>query len=358
MKTANKDPVSLGSTVKEDFSNLINQVPAGTACVELSYQEAIREALREEMLQDDAVILIGEDIGKHGGAFGVTRTLFDQFGANRVINTPISENSIVGVATGASLVGMKPVIEIMFVDFSFLAMDQICNQAAKLRFMTGGQGKVSWVLRMPQGGGAGKSIAAQHSQSLEVLYAHIPGLKVVFPSTPYDAKGLLKSAIHDENPVIFMEHKFLYSFRGFVPQEDYSLPIGHCDKKREGNDVTVIADGSMVWNAMKAAQMLQNESIDVEVIDVQTIAPLDEKTIADSVRKTGRVVLVSEACRLYGPTGEWAMTVMENAFEYLQAPIKRVTGRHSPIPFADSIEKGVWPETNDIITAIRAVAKY
>jgi pyruvate/2-oxoglutarate/acetoin dehydrogenase E1 component len=352
------DPISLSNTRKDDYSNLFTQVAKDTPSIEMTYQEAIREGLREEMLRDKSVFLIGEDIGKHGGAFGVTRTLFDQFGPERVINTPISENSFVGVATGASLVGMKPVIEIMFVDFSFLAMDQICNQAAKLRFMTGGQCKVSWVLRMPQGGGAGKSIAAQHSQSLEVLYAHIPGLKVVFPATPYDAKGLLKSAIRDENPVIFLEHKFLYSFCGPVPTEEYLIPIGKCDYKREGRDVTVIADGSMVWYAMKAAQMLQNEAIDVEVIDVQTIAPLDEQTLADSAKKTGRVVLISEACRLYGPTGEWGMTVMENVFDYLQAPIKRVTGRHSPIPFAGSLEKEVWPETNDIIEAIRYVAKY
>lgn len=358
MNIAENDSVSLSGS-KIDFpSNLIIQVSNGVPVKEMTYQEAIREGLREEMLRDESVFLIGEDIGKHGGAFGVTRTLFDQFGPERVINTPISENSIVGVGTGAALVGMKPVIEIMFVDFSMLAMDQICNQAAKLRFMTGGQCNVSWVLRMPQGGGAGKSIAAQHSQSLEVLFAHIPGLKVVFPSTPYDAKGLIKSAIRDDNPVVFLEHKFLYSFRGQVPIEDYLIPIGKCDRKRKGKDVTVIADGSMVWYAMRAALNLNEENIDVEVIDVQTIAPLDEQTIIDSAKKTGRIVLVSEASRLYGPTGEWGMVIMEQVFDFLQAPVKRVTGRHSPIPFANSLEKGVWPETNDILEAIRYVHKY
>ncbi len=196
----------------------------GTPAAEISYQEAIREALREEMVRDERVFLLGEDIAKHGGAFGVTRTLFDQFGPERVRNTPISENTIVGTATGAALVGMRPVAEIMFVDFSGLAMDQIATQAAKIRFMTGGQCSVPWVLRMPQGGGAGKSTAAQHSQSLEVWFAHIPGLKVVLPSTPYDAKGLMKAAIRDDNPVVFLEHKLLYSFRGQVPEGDYLGP--------------------------------------------------------------------------------------------------------------------------------------
>jgi len=325
---------------------------------EISYQEAIREALREEMARDERVFLLGEDIGKHGGAFGVTRTLYDQFGPQRVRNTPISENTIAGAATGAALVGLRPVAEIMFVDFSGLAMDQICNQAAKLRFMTGGQCKVPWVIRMPQGGGAGKSTAAQHSQSLEVWYAHIPGLKVVFPSTPYDAKGLLKAAIRDDNPVIFLEQKFLYSFRGLVPEEDYVLPLSQCDVKRAGEDVTLVASGYMVWHAMLAAEMLAGEGISVEVVDVRTISPLDEETIGQSVRKTGRAVLVAEACRSYGPTGEWGMVVIEQAFDYLQAPVVRVTGRNSPVPFADSIEQGVWPDTKDVIQAIRKVMAW
>jgi pyruvate/2-oxoglutarate/acetoin dehydrogenase E1 component len=237
-------------------------------------------------------------------------------------------------------------------------MDQICTQAAKLRFMTGGQCQVPWVLRMPQGGGAGKSTAAQHSQSLEVWYAHIPGLKVVLPSTPYDAKGLMKSAIRDNNPVIFLEQKFLYSFRGLVPEEEYLIPLSKCDVKRNGDDVTIVASGYMVWHAMLAAEILSDENIDVEVVDVRTINPLDEETISKSAQKTGRVVLVAESTRAYGPTGEWGMVVIENAFDYLQAPITRVTGRDSPIPFADSIEKGVWPETDDVVNAVKSVLTY
>jgi pyruvate/2-oxoglutarate/acetoin dehydrogenase E1 component len=357
-KTAQRDSVSLGSSKSTFSADLIMQVTPGMPAKDLSLQEAIREALREEMLRDERVFLIGEDIAKHGGAFGVTRTLFDQFGPERVRNTPISENTIIGAATGAALVGMRPVAEIMFIDFSGLAMDQICTQAAKLRFMTGGQCSVPWVLRMPTGGGAGKSIAAQHSQSLEVWYAHIPGLKVLLPSTPYDAKGLLKAAIRDDNPVIFLEHKFLYSFRGLVPEADYVLPIGKCDIKRAGADVTVVASGSLVWYAMAAAKMLEKEGVSVEVVDVRTVSPLDEETIGQSARKTGRVVVAAEACRSYGPTGEWGMVVMEQAFEYLKAPIVRVTGRFSPIPFADSIEKGVWPETEDVVNAIRQVMAY
>jgi pyruvate/2-oxoglutarate/acetoin dehydrogenase E1 component len=246
----------------------------------------------------------------------------------------------------------------MFVDFSGLAMDQICNQAAKLRLMTGGQCKVPMVVRMPQGGGAGKSTAAQHSQSLEVWYAHIPGLKVVHPSTPYDAKGLMKAAIRDDNPVIFLEHKFLYAFRGLVPEEDYVLSLSQCDVKREGTDVTVVASGYMVWHGMLAARMLAEEGISVEVVDVRTISPLDEDTIGRSVRKTGRAVVVAEACRSYGPTGEWGMVVMEQAFDYLRAPIMRVTGRNSPVPFADSIEDGQWPDTDDVLGAIRKVMAW
>jgi pyruvate/2-oxoglutarate/acetoin dehydrogenase E1 component len=355
MTAPTRDATSLGASAPIMPSDLIVQVPEGVPAKELSMQEAIREALREEMVRDPSVFLMGEDIAKHGGAFGVTRTLFDQFGPERVRNTPISENTIVGAATGAALVGMRPVAEIMFIDFSGLAMDQIANQAAKLRLMTGGQAKVPWVLRMPQGGGAGKSTAAQHSQSLEVWYAHIPGLKVVLPSTPYDAKGLMKSAIRDNNPVIFLEHKFLYAARQMVPTADYSLPLSQCDIKRAGSDVTVVASGYMVWHAMTAAKALEAEGISVEIVDVRTISPLDEETIGKSVRKTGRAVLVAEACRSYGPTGEWTAVVVEQAFDYLRAPIVRVTGRNSPIPFADSIEDGVWPDSDDVTAAIRKV---
>ena len=355
---AERDAVSLGSGKPTLSPELILQTKPGEEQSELTYQEAIREALREEMMRDSNVFIMGEDIGKHGGAFGVTRTLFDQFGPTRIINTPISENTIVGAGTGAALVGMRPVMEIMFVDFSGLAMDQIATQAAKLHLMTGGQAKVPWVLRMPQGGGAGKSIAAQHSQSLEVWFAHIPGLKVVLPSTPYDAKGLMKAAIRDDNPVIFLEQKFLYSFKNAVPTADYVLPLGQCDIKRAGKDVTIVASGLMVWYAMLAAKTVEPEGIDVEVVDVRTISPLDRATIGKSARKTGRVIVAAEACRTYGPTGEWGMVAVEEAFEYLRAPVKRITGRDTPIPFADSIEKGVWPETDDFIAGIHEVMAW
>ena len=353
MTTQTRDATSLSAGIPAMSPDLLQQVEPADNVREMTYQEALREALREEMVRDARVFLMGEDIAKHGGAFGVTRSLFDQFGPERVRNTPISENTIVGAATGAALVGMRPVAEIMFVDFSGLAMDQIATQAAKIRFMTGGQCAVPWVLRMPQGGGAGKSTAAQHSQSLEVWFASIPGLKVVLPSTPYDAKGLLKAAIRDDNPVVFLEHKLLYSFRGLVPENDYVLPLSQCDVKRQGGDVTVVASGYMVWHAMLAARMLEAEGIGVEVVDVRTVSPLDHETIGASARKTGRVVVVAEASRSYGPASEWAMVAMEQAGDRLKAPIIRVTGRDSPIPFANSLEHGVWPSTEDVLSAVR-----
>ena len=355
MTASPRDAVSLTGNVPAMSPDTIRQVPDGVPATLMSYQEAIREALREELRRDPSVFLMGEDIAKHGGAFGVTRTLFDEFGPERVRNTPISENTIVGAATGAALVGMRPVAEIMFVDFSGLAMDQIATQAAKLRFMTGGQCSVPWVLRMPQGGGAGKSTAAQHSQSLEVWFAHIPGLKVVLPSTPYDAKGLMKAAIRDDNPVVFLEHKLLYAFKGLVPDEEYVLPLSQCDVKREGTDVTVVASGYMVWHAMVAAQALAPGGISVEVVDVRTVAPLDKETIGASARKTGRVIAVAEACEQYGPANEWAMVAMEQAWDQLKAPVVRVAGRNSPVPFANSLENGVWPGTQDVIDAILRV---
>jgi pyruvate/2-oxoglutarate/acetoin dehydrogenase E1 component len=300
-KTVERDSTSLG--VKAALpTDLIVQVPDGVPAVELSYQEAIREALREEMLRDPAVFLMGEDIGKHGGAFGVREPSLTSSDLNGAQHAHLREHHR-RRRPETALVGMRPVAEIMFVDFSGLAMDQIANQAAKLRLMTGGQATIPRVVRMPQGGGAGKSTAAQHSQSLEVWYAHIPGLKVVLPSTPYDAKGLMKAAIRDNSPVIFLEHKFLYACRGLVPTEEYVLPIGKCDVKRAGTDVSVITSGYMVWHAMEAAKLLEAEGISVEVIDVRTVSPLDEDTIGASIRKTRRAVMVAEACRSYGPTG-------------------------------------------------------
>lgn len=355
MMTQPRDETTLAFAGAAPSSILMRQVRDGEPATETTYQGAIREALREEMVRDPAVFLLGEDIAEHGGAFGVTRTLFEQFGGQRVRNTPISENSIVGAATGAALVGMRPVAEIMFADFSGLAMDQIANQAAKLRFMTGGQCSVPWVLRMPQGGGAGKSTAAQHSQSLEVWFAHVPGLKVVLPATPYDAKGLMKAAIRDDNPVVFLEHKALYPMKGLVPEGEYLVPIGQCDVKRLGEHVSVIASGYMVWHAMHAAQVLESEGISLEVVDVRTIAPLDEETITRSARKTGRVIVVAEDCRAYGSANEWAMVVVEHAWDRLEAPIVRLAGRDSPVPFANSLEAGVWPDATSIVRAARDI---
>jgi pyruvate dehydrogenase E1 component beta subunit len=322
---------------------------------EITYLEAIREALREEMQRDNKVFLLGEDIGKHGGAFGVTKGLWDEFGPDRVRETPISENSFIGAAIGAAITGMRPVAEIMFVDFSGLAIDQIANQAAKLRYMFGGQANVPLVVRMPQGGGASKSTAAQHSQSLEVWYAHIPGLKVVLPSSPYDAKGLLKAAIRDDNPVIFLEHKCLYDVKGPVPEEDYVVPIGTGKVVRQGDDVTVVATGLMVHHALEAAERLAGEGIQLEVIDPRTISPLDKETLFYSVKKTGKVVLVQEACKSYGVAAEWAASIIESCFDYLDAPVVRVAGLDSPIPFADTLESQVWPNVEDIVAVVKRV---
>jgi pyruvate/2-oxoglutarate/acetoin dehydrogenase E1 component len=322
---------------------------------ELTYLEAIREALREEMSRDPAVVILGEDVGLHGGAFGVTRGLFEEFGPQRVRNTPISENTIVGTALGAAMTGMRPVAEIMFADFSALAFDQIVNQAAKVRYMFGGQCTAPMVIRLPQGGLSWKSAGAQHSQSVEAWYVHTPGLVVVFPSTPYDAKGLLKAAIRDDNPVVFLEHKALYSLKGQAPDEEYVVPLGKADVKRPGGDVTVVASGYMVHFALEAAEKLAQEGIEIEIVDPRTLKPLDEETIYASVCKTNRAVVVQEACRTAGVAAEWGMLIYENCFDWLDAPIVRVTGQDVPIPYANSLESRVWPRAEDIVRAVRQV---
>jgi pyruvate/2-oxoglutarate/acetoin dehydrogenase E1 component len=324
----------------------------------LTYLLAIREALREEMRLDPAVFILGEDVARHGGGFGVTKELWEEFGPERVRNTPISENGFVGVALGAALTGSRPVVEIMFMDFSALAMDQICNEAAKVSYMFGGQAMAPLVIRLPQGGLSWKSAAAHHSQSLEAWYVHIPGLKVVFPSTPYDAKGLLKSAIRDNNPVVFIEHKALYSLEGEVPAEEYLIPIGQADVKRPGKDVTVIASGYMLHSALKAAEALAARGIDAEVIDPRTLKPLDVETLYTSVRKTHRVVLVQEACRTAGIAAEWGMLIQENCFDWLDAPILRLAGEDVPIPYAGSLEREIWPTPERIVKAVEDVCYY
>jgi pyruvate dehydrogenase E1 component beta subunit len=321
---------------------------------QITYREALREALREEMSRDPSVFLLGEDIGRYwGGAFKVTEGLAEEFGDERVRDTPISESTIVGTAVGSAITGMRPVAEIMFGDLTALAMDQIANQAAKIRYMFGGQAKCPMVVRTPFG--AGVNIASHHSQSLEAWFMHVPGLYVAVPSTPKDAKGLLKSAIRGENPVFFCEHKLLYSIKGEVPEEEYLVPFGVADIKREGTDVTVVATLYMVHKALAAAQTLAQDGINVEVIDPRTLTPLDKTTIVKSVKKTGRVVVVSEDCKTTGVSAEIAAIVAEEAIDYLDAPIKRVTGADTPIPFSPTLEQFVIPNEKSIVKAVKEV---
>lgn len=323
---------------------------------QLTYLGAIRETLREEMQRDERVFLIGEDIGVYGGAFGVTMGLVDEFGAERVIDTPISELGIAGAITGAALTGMRPVGEIMFMDFITLALDQLVNQAAKMRFMFGGNAEIPFVLRTPAGSGAGT--AAQHSQSLENWLVHVPGLKVVMPSTPHDAKGLLASSIRDNNPVVFVEHKLLYKVEGEVPDGVYTIPLGVADIKRQGHDLTIIATSVMVKRSLEAAEQLAEEGIEVEVVDPRTLKPLDKDTIIQSVSKTGRVLIVHEACKTGGFGGELAAVIAESeAFDYLDAPIMRLAGRDIPIPYNPKLEYRAVPQTDDIIEAARQLAR-
>jgi len=321
---------------------------------EITYRDALREALREEMHRDKTVFLLGEDIGRHWhGAFGVTKGLAEEFGDERVRDTPISESAIVGVAVGAAITGMKPVAEIMFGDLSALAMDQIANQAAKLRYMFGGQAKVPLVIRTPFG--AGVNIAAHHSQSLEAWFMHVPGLKVAVPSTPYDAKGLLKTAIRGHNPVMFFEHKLLYPIKGLIPEEEYTVPVGLADVKREGEDVTIFATLYMVHKALAAAEELSRQGIDAEVVDPRTLVPLDKQAIINSVKKTGRIVIVTEDCKTGGVGAEVAAIVAEEALDYLDAPIKRVAEPDTPIPFSPPLEQFVMPNEKSIMKAVKEV---
>jgi pyruvate/2-oxoglutarate/acetoin dehydrogenase E1 component len=319
---------------------------------EITYAEAIREALTQEMRRDERVFLLGEDIGIYGGAFGVTYGLLEEFGEERVRDTPISEQTIAGAAIGAALTGMRPVAEIMFMDFIALAMEQLVNQAAKIRFMFGGKAKVPMVLRTPAGSGTGA--AAQHSQSLEAWFVHVPGLKVVMPSTPYDAKGLLISAIRDDNPVIFVEHKLLYKTKGPVPEEEYTVPLGVADVKREGSDVTVVATSIMVKRALAAAEELARDGIGVEVVDPRTLKPLDAEAITGSVMKTGRALIVHEAPKACGFGAEVSACITEGeAFFYLEAPVRRLAGMDVPIPYNPKLERGVVPQEENIIRAVR-----
>jgi len=321
----------------------------------ITYKEALREALREEMRRDSTVFLLGEDIGRYwGGAFKVTNGLAEEFGDERVRDTPISESAIIGAAVGAAITGTRPVAEIMFGDLTALAMDQIANQAAKIHYMFGGQVEVPLVIRTPFG--AGVNIAAHHSQSLEAWFMHVPGLYVAVPSTPYDAKGLLKTAIRGSNPVFFGEHKLLYSIEGEVPEEEYTIPFGVADVKREGSDVTIVATLYMVHKALNSAEELEAEGISVEVVDPRTLSPLDKQTIISSVKKTGRLVVVSEDCKTAGVSAEIAAVVAEEAIDYLDAPIKRVAEPDTSIPFSPPLEQYVIPNEKAIIRAVKEIA--
>jgi pyruvate dehydrogenase E1 component beta subunit len=320
----------------------------------ISFRDALNEALLEEMQRDKTVFLLGEDIGRYWeGAFKVTKGLAKKFGDERVRDTPISESAIIGTAVGAAITGMRPVAEIMFGDLTALAMDQIANQAAKIRYMFGGQVAVPLVVRTPFGGGV--NIAAHHSQSLEAWFMHVPGLLVAVPSTPYDGKGLLKTAIRGENPVMFCEHKLLYPVEGEVPEEEYTVPFGVAEIKREGSDVTVAATMFMVHKALEAAKILEKEGLSVEVVDLRTLVPLDKEAIKASVRKTGHLVVVSEDCKTAGVTAEIAAVVAEEALDYLDAPIKRVAEPDTPIPFSPPLEKHVIPDEKNIVKAIREI---
>ncbi|QDX93804.1 alpha-ketoacid dehydrogenase subunit beta [Brevibacillus laterosporus] len=319
---------------------------------EITYLEAVREAMSQEMRVNPDVFLMGEDIGVYGGAFGVSRGMIEEFGPERIRNTPISEAAIAGAAVGAAMTGMRPIMELQFSDFVTIAMDQLVNQAAKNRYMFGGKGKVPMVVRTPSGSGTGA--AAQHTQSLEAWMAHIPGLKVVQPSTAYDVKGLLKAAMDDDNPVIFYEHKLLYKSSGNVPEESYTIPLGVADVKREGTDVTIVATAIMVHKALEAAAELEKEGISVEVIDPRTLVPLDTDTIIQSVKKTGKLIVVHEAVKFGGFGGEIASLIAESeAFDYLDAPIRRLGGKWIPMPYNPVLEKAAIPQVPDIIQAVK-----
>jgi pyruvate/2-oxoglutarate/acetoin dehydrogenase E1 component len=318
---------------------------------EIQYRQALNEALHEEMARDPSVCLLGEDVGSYGSPFQITRGLHERFGAKRVRDTPISEAGFTGIAVGAAMTGLRPVVEILYIDFSTLAMDQIVNQAAKAHYMFGGKARVPLVVRTQGGGGRGN--AAQHSQSLEMWYVHIPGLIVVQPSTPYDAKGLLKSAIRDDNPVVFIEHKLLYNSTGPVPEEEYLVPIGVADVKRSGRDVTIVATSRMVLLALEAAEQLAQERIDAEVIDPRTLKPLDTDTIVRSVQKTGRLVVVNEGHRTGGFTAEVAARIQGLAFDWLDAPIAQVATEDVPLPYSGPLELAALPTVDGIVRAAK-----
>jgi pyruvate/2-oxoglutarate/acetoin dehydrogenase E1 component len=322
-----------------------------TTVRELTFAEAVREALAEEMRRDSRVFVLGEDVAEAGTPFKVLSGLVEEFGTGRVIDTPISEAGFTGLAVGAAMTGLRPVVDIMFGDFITLTMDQMVNQAAKVRYMSGGRWKVPMVLRTTLG--AGRRSAAQHSQSLHAWFSHIPGLKVVLPSTPYDAKGLLKTAIRDENPVVFFEDKMTYKLKGPVPSEEYTIPFGVADIKREGSDITLVATSSMVQVALGAASLLEEIGLSAEVVDPRTMWPLDERTLIESVKKTSRALVVDEGYGRYGVTAELASVIAEGAFYNLEAPVKRLGAMQVPIPFSPPLEDATVPTERSVFDLAR-----
>lgn len=322
----------------------------------ISFSQALREGMTEEMERDPAVFLMGEDVGVFGGVFGVSAGMIDQFGEQRVRDTPISEQGIVGAGLGAALVGMRPIVEIMFADFVTVAMDQVVNQAAKARYMSGGKASVPLIMRIVNG--APGSAAAQHSQSPEAWFMNVPGLKIAIPASPYDAKGLLKTAIRGEDPVLFFEHKMLYALEGEVPAEDYTVPFGEAAIRREGTDCTVIAIGGVLPQALQAAETLAGRRISVELIDPRTLVPFDTQAAVESVKKTGRAVIVHEAHHRAGPGAEIAAILAEQAIGYLDAPIVRLATKNVPFPYNPDLEKFILPGAEDIERAVEKIVTY
>ncbi len=320
---------------------------------DLTYRDAIRETLREALINDERVFLMGEDIGFYGGAYGVTKGLVHEFGEDRVKDSPIAESVLVGAGIGAALAGMRPIVELMTINFSLLASDQIVNVAAKLRYMSGGQLSVPLIIRTVSGGGA--QLAATHSQNLENWYANVPGLKVVAPATPYDARGMLKTALAENDPVIFVEHSLLYGAKGPVPEKEYTVPFGSADVKRPGADVTIVAYLRMVPIALEAAEMLAAEGIDAEVVDLRSLRPLDTATVAESVMKTNRAVVVEEGWKSGGFGAEVTASIMTDAFDSLDAPVARVAGEEVPMPYNKTLEMAAIPDARRVVDAVHSI---
>jgi pyruvate dehydrogenase E1 component beta subunit len=320
---------------------------------EITFGQAIREAIAEEMARDESIFLIGEDVAAAGSVFKVLVGLLDDFGPDRVIDSPISEAGIAGIGVGAAITGMRPIVDIMFGDFTTLVMDQLINQAAKTHYMSGGKLKVPMVLRTTLG--ASRRSAAQHSQSLHALFSHIPGLKVAMPATPYDAKGLMKSAIRDDNPVVVFEDKMLYQEKGPVPEAEYTLPLGQADVKRTGEDITIVATSSMVYVALEAADKLDSIGISAELIDPRTTNPLDTETLVQSAQKTSRALVLDEGYRQYGVTGEIASVIADGAFYYLDAPVKRIGAMNVPVPFSPAMEDLTIPSSDYVVETAKAL---